>query len=247
MYQPGDQMHLDEDNGALIGDKNDILPPGELFPKRRPGHLPDPDYIEEEVGGAAPQTRETAKRRNKKRAPINLPIDERQELRNADLAQWNNEYLRNMAVASKQKEQNRMVTQAKRDAAFWVFGQGIGSVGVGLGTFRVTHPLDQFSGEQLLVTLQEQEPRSRGRKRRHGSVDESSESGSQGRRVRPREEDDGNAQHVGRGEEGMVFADGDVIMHEVCYPLLLRALPLCPLVFPLTSFICILTCTYTGR
>ncbi|KAL2007435.1 hypothetical protein VTN00DRAFT_8873 [Thermoascus crustaceus] len=213
--QPGEQMHLDEDNGALIGDENGILPPGVPFPRRRPGLLPDPDYIEEEeVGGAAPQTRETAMRRNKKRAPLNLPIDERQELRNADLAQWNNEYLRNMAVASKQKEQNRMVTQTRRNAAFWVFGQGIGSVGVGLGTSHVAHPLDQFSGEQLLATLQGQEPRSRGRKRRHGSVDESSEPGSKGRRVRPREEGDENPQHVSRGEEGMVSTDGDGIMHE---------------------------------
>ncbi|KAJ5657518.1 uncharacterized protein N7484_001167 [Penicillium longicatenatum] len=79
--------------------------------------------------------------------PINT--DTNTTLRNTDLARWNNEYTTNMANASKQKQQNRVQTTAKKNAAFWVFGQGIGSVGMGLGAQREDHPLKCFSGEKL--------------------------------------------------------------------------------------------------
>ncbi|KAJ5772326.1 hypothetical protein N7520_002855 [Penicillium odoratum] len=79
--------------------------------------------------------------------------DDSTTLRNTDLARWNNEYSQNMALASKQKQQNKLQTAVKKNAAFWVFGQGIGSVGIGIGSQREDHPLKCFSGEELYDAL----------------------------------------------------------------------------------------------
>ncbi|KAJ9295114.1 hypothetical protein DTO271G3_6284 [Paecilomyces variotii] len=170
-------IHQDEYNETLLGDES---LPSDHVPKR--GRLADPDYIEE-----------TAQMPPKKVARI-LVVDERNQLRNADLAQSNYGYLENMAAASKQKEQYKNLVQAKKNAAFWVFGQGIASVGVGLGISRVEHPLSCFSGEQLFDIIQGEGFSGRG-KRSRGST-EDSESDSDSRRVR-RRRDEGE---LGRGD-----------------------------------------------
>ncbi|KAJ5919168.1 hypothetical protein N7466_010111 [Penicillium verhagenii] len=75
--------------------------------------------------------------------------DDTISLRNTDLARWNNEYVANMALALKQKQKNKIQNNVKKNGAFWVFGQGIGSVGIGLGAAHANHPLKCFSGEEL--------------------------------------------------------------------------------------------------
>ncbi|KAJ5263345.1 hypothetical protein N7478_010950 [Penicillium angulare] len=74
-------------------------------------------------------------------------------VRNSDLAQWNNEYTSNMAYASNQKQQNKIQTTSKKNAAFYVYGQGIGYVGIGLGQNKKDHPLKCFSGISLFNAL----------------------------------------------------------------------------------------------
>ncbi|OGM39725.1 Rad21/Rec8 N terminal domain protein [Aspergillus bombycis] len=133
-------------------------------------------------------------------------LDDRTALRNTDLGNLNSDYVRNMAIASKQKRQNKLPTQAKRNAAFWVFGQGIGSVGLGLGASRVPHPLQQFSGEELYGAL-DPTARHKGRKRSRLHGDDS-EADSDVQAVRAREEYE---EQVGRGEE----ADNHDIWQEV--------------------------------
>jgi hypothetical protein len=98
----------------------------------------------------------------------------------------NTDYMQNMAVAARQKHNNRKPTQAKKNAAYWVFGIGIGSVGSGVGTSRAVHPLHFFSGDELREALA---PNLAGRKRRADDDEE-----SEGRRVRAREEEDDNNQ-----------------------------------------------------
>ncbi|KAL4958179.1 hypothetical protein BDW69DRAFT_179958 [Aspergillus filifer] len=123
----------------------------------------------------------------RQRAPKILPTDDQTALRNAELALMNDGYMHNMAVASRQKRNNKVPTLAKKNAAFWVFGLGIGSVGAGVGTSRMVHPLHVFSGDELyeaLVTTQA------GRK--HGLDDEPE---NEERRVRARDEGD---EHMGR-------------------------------------------------
>ncbi|GIJ90144.1 hypothetical protein Asppvi_009095 [Aspergillus pseudoviridinutans] len=139
------------------------------------------------------ETREASMRRTR-RIPKAVATDTQTALRNTELAQYNNEYVRNMAAALKQKLKNRVPTQAKKNADFWVFGQGIGSVGVGLGTSHVQHPLHLFSGETLYASLTSVE---RSKKRKGSpSTTEDSDADSETRRVRRREESE---EQLGRG------------------------------------------------
>jgi meiotic recombination protein REC8 len=125
------------------------------------------------------------------RRPKEIISDDVTALRNMTLAQWNNEYVANMAQASKQKQQNKMQTIAKKNAAFWVFGQGIGSVGVGLGMQQEPHPLIIFSGEDLFESIGGYGKQS-GRK--HIVTDDDDDT-SEGRRVHTREQ---QAEHLSR-------------------------------------------------
>lgn len=113
------------------------------------------------------------------RKPKVLITDGATALRNMDLAQWNNEYVSNMVHAREQKQQNKIPTIAKKNAMFWVFGRGIGGVGIGLGARREPHPLKQFSGEELYNAVS---GKKRPRKRSHSPA-------SSERRVRTRSEE----------------------------------------------------------
>ncbi|KAE8168092.1 hypothetical protein BDV40DRAFT_295208 [Aspergillus tamarii] len=142
----------------------------------------------------------------KRRAPRLQILDDRTALRNTELGNMNSDYVQNMVIALKQKQQNKLPAQAKKNASFWVFGQGIGSVGLGLGASRVPHPLQQFSGEELYAAL-DPTARRKGRKRSRLLSDES-EADFDVRRVRAREE---NEEQVGRG--GVV--DNDDIWQDI--------------------------------
>lgn len=151
----------------------------------RKSRSPDAEVRDEEYDTCDREIRTNLTRKNVKTMVMDAQIG----LRNKDLAQWNNEYLQNMATVSKQKQQNKLPTLVKHNAAFWVFGQGIGSVGVGLGTSCLPHPLKQFSGDELYDSLlggATTRSRKRGRPR-------DDESDTEGKRVRTRlyEEQDG--------------------------------------------------------
>ncbi|PYI03454.1 Rad21/Rec8 N terminal domain protein [Aspergillus sclerotiicarbonarius CBS 121057] len=142
----------------------------------------------------------------RQRAPKVLGLDDQIALRNTELAHLNDNYVRNMAAASKQKQRNKLPTLAKKNAAFWVFGQGIGSVGVGVGSSRVLHPLHSFSGEQLYEALSF-ELNNRGNKRIHPSVEEG-DPDFDARRVRPRVEDE---EQIGRfNDDGFWHEDVEI-------------------------------------
>jgi len=114
-----------------------------------------------------------------------IPTDMVTTLRNTDLARWNNEYEANMAEASKQKHLNKLPTIAKKNAAYWVLGKGIGAVGHGLGVPHLAHPLKSYSGKELYDALCPENERKR--RRTHNTGDDS-DSDEQDRRVRPRQE-----------------------------------------------------------
>lgn len=133
--------------------------------------------------------------RQSRRAPRVVPADNQTALRNTELAQINNEYVKNMAAILKQKQSNKIPAQAKKNAAFWVFGLGIGSVGVGLGASQMPHPLQVFSGDELCAALNPQEKR-KARKRTRCADDDEGDSDEEGRRVRARGESE---DQIGRG------------------------------------------------
>ncbi|KAJ5194373.1 hypothetical protein N7491_001711 [Penicillium cf. griseofulvum] len=143
----------------------------------------------EGLDGIEVTTEIQAVRTRRVRCPKEIISDDTTALRNMTLAQWNNEYVANMIEALKQKQQSKVPTISKKNAAFWVFGQGIGSVGVGLGIDHEPHPLNLYSGENLFEAVGGY-LRQNARKR-IADDDESSE----GRRVRARDE---QAEHLSR-------------------------------------------------
>ncbi|KAJ5729786.1 uncharacterized protein N7483_004294 [Penicillium malachiteum] len=144
----GDEIPL-PGNDNVGGDMMDLDLPvrAEQEDLQLPGEEPVPNQeqpAEEEVEPVIHR-----QRRQRTRVTKNIDPDNTTTLRNSELAQWNNGYIENMAIASKQKQQNKLQTITKKNAVFCVFGQGIGSVGVGLGLQKKPHPLAQFSGEAL--------------------------------------------------------------------------------------------------
>jgi meiotic recombination protein REC8 len=165
----------------------------------------DPDYsaavqVSSDSAGAS--------MRQKKKSVKTMEVDEPQELRNAQLAQWNAEYTQNMAAASKQKEQKKLITIAKKNAEFWVFGKGIGSVGVGLVSYETPHPLNAFSGGKLLEMLTGTKKTGSERKRGRKSKDDPGSSIENGRRVRPRNDEAGRSDH---GEDLEMHDIGEMV------------------------------------
>jgi len=154
---------------------------------------------EEDESAEAPHVRKGRGRRA-------LPLDTVTELRNSDLAQWNTDYVTNMDEAARHKAQHKQVVQAKKNAAAWVFGNGLGGVGTGFSIPGLRSPLDMFAGEKLYEALTGIQINIAGRKR--GRDDEEGESsGSEGRRTRPRSDDE---EQVGRGE-GQNLGDDDML------------------------------------
>ncbi|EEH33477.2 Rad21/Rec8 N terminal domain-containing protein [Paracoccidioides lutzii Pb01] len=151
----------------------------------------DPSY--EPVIGVSPEAAEVQQRLRKRRNKI-LGFDDPPELKNSDLAQWNSEYARNMALAAKLKQNNKINTLAKRNAGLWVMGERFGSVDFGFGVSDFKHPLGIFSGEQMLATLTGNKNRT-SRKRSREDVG-GNDSEYEVRSVRMREDEDNE---IGRG------------------------------------------------
>ncbi|KAL5363888.1 Rec8 like protein-domain-containing protein [Aspergillus floccosus] len=190
----GDELALEYQEMPI-----DDMPPrsreNTLTPHSRPANK---DASDASPGTAGDERSATVPQRRRKQKPV-VVFDQQTALRNSELVQMNSEYLQNMAAASRQKKQNRRQRQAKKNAAFWVFGRGIGAVGVGVGASRVAHPLAGFSGQELIdLVSPEGKSRQNIRKRGRDAEGESDTvSGSEGRRVRAREEVE---EQVGRGD-----------------------------------------------
>ena len=149
---------------------------------------------------------------HKRRAPKVLPMDARQGMRNVELAQWNNDYVENMAELIRAKVRTKLSSQGKKNARWWIFGSGIGGVGAGLGTSKFESPLHMFSGESLMQALNGLPQVSTGQKRSHS--EEELTSSKEERRVRSRD----GGPDVGRGDalaldEGGQLALEDDVRH----------------------------------
>lgn len=124
------------------------------------------------------------------------------ELHNADLAQWKTDYADNMAEAVETKKSHKASALAKKNAAFWVVGAGIGGVGIGLGSSKLKSPLDMFAGDAMMEALTGIKTFAVGQKRGRDEEDHR-DSDSKARRVRIRDDDGGE---TGRGD-GMILDD----------------------------------------
>ncbi|KNG88292.1 Rad21/Rec8 N terminal domain protein [Aspergillus nomiae NRRL 13137] len=163
------QMPIDEEIDTTAKHQDERPIQASRATKRRRSDSESTDelkVISDEVAVTMPQ---------KRRAPRLQTLDDRTALRNTDLGNLNSDYVQNMAIALKQKRQNKLPTQAKKNAAsgFW-----------SRNWFR----------EELYGAL-DPTARHKGRKRSHHHDD--SEAGSDVQSVRAREEYE---EQVGRGE-----------------------------------------------
>ncbi|KAK5115079.1 hypothetical protein LTR62_001776 [Meristemomyces frigidus] len=127
------------------------------------------------------ETAEAPARRRKKAASKILVADTTMELRNADLARWNTDYVANMRDAMRHKYAASAVTIAKENARIWV----LGSTDVGLmgqSDVLVHGPLEIFHGAKLLEALTGRNFATGVDKRGRNAADE----GDQGQRKRSR-------------------------------------------------------------
>ncbi|KAJ5640737.1 hypothetical protein N7528_000362 [Penicillium herquei] len=138
-------------------------------------HLPGEEPVPNQEQPAEEEVQPMTQRQRRQRTRIikNIDPDNATTLRNSELAQWNNGYIENMAIASKKKQQNKLQTITKKNAIFCVFGQGIGSVGVGLGLEKEPHPLGRFAGEALYNMFFEDDEESRTNEDTHNTGGES--------------------------------------------------------------------------
>ena len=205
-------MNLDV-NFPRADDEDLVLPQAEAFPplatEAPAGTIPQDEFASE--ANVAPQQR-------KRREPKELPVDRTQELRSTDLAQWNDEYIGNMDHANKSKLQHKSTTVAKQNAAFWVFGAGIGGVGAGIGASQTKGPLAHlFAGEALMQALTGTPIAGRKRSR---SEDEGGETGSEARKMKMREtgEEVGRAQGFNLDDDDTVALPGSAVNSPVLEP-----------------------------
>lgn len=92
--------------------------------------------------------------RRKPRAARALPTDRTIELRNADLVNWNTNYLQNMKEATRLKAKVIATSRAKKNAEHYVWGSGLGGIGKAFLGARGSHPFDIYIGDKFfeLVT-----------------------------------------------------------------------------------------------
>lgn len=190
-------------------DDDVILPNAEAFPAMAPPPVTGAGLLNSSP--EVPQERESSESaeaplRRKRRAPKALAADERQELHNADLAQWKTDYSANMIEAKEAKQNHKVPALAKKNASFWVFGAGIGGVGAGLGSSKLKSPLDMFAGDAMMEALTGIKASPARQKR--AREDEDHDSDSEGRRVRSR---DGDGEQGGRGDQLILIDDGGMM------------------------------------
>lgn len=204
----GDPMDLDSALRDMeAGDHGEVLPAAEPFPETAAPAASQQGFLkstsvqeqEEELSESA-----EALLNRRCRGPRALPMDATQELRGSHLTNWNNNYVQNMVEASRQKMHHKLPYQAKKNAAAWVFGSGIGGVGLGMGSSKLPSPLDMFAGDKLMEALTAVELNVAGKKRGR-SDEEDHESESEGRRTRLRSDE---GEQVGRGDDLMLGDNG---------------------------------------
>lgn len=124
---------------------------------------------------AAPQRR----RRGRKA----VPMDTMTTLPTAELSSWSKDYVANMSNGWRTKMDHKAVSQAKKNAEFWVLGCGLGGIGTNTMRSGLPNPLEEFSGANLFYVLTGRDYRS-GQKRSRDTA--SPDEGDTARQVRRR-------------------------------------------------------------
>ncbi|KIV85458.1 hypothetical protein PV11_01151 [Exophiala sideris] len=196
-----------DDEGVVFGDDEPAMQSTEA-PVTPPPADPEERRIERAESSVHPshESSETAEAPQRRvRQPKAIRPDQRTELSNRDLTDWNQNYLANMAAALTAKRSQISHFEAKKNAEFFILHQGIGNIASNFGDDQNPHPLAIFSGQSLWDLLRGV-PAGTKRSRSGSSVGDDEDDG--GRRVRTRTV---SHEEVARGEDGdqYMFADDD--------------------------------------
>lgn len=196
IYQlPGDHMDLDL---PYFGDD---LPEGEAFPVASQQSSDPTEILHSTSTASAPM-------RRKARTVRVLPTDANTTLGHQVLADWNANYLENMAAASKEKNKNRVTYQAKKDAEQFLWGGGMGGIVQQFAGLPGPTPFDMFMGDNFFefVTGESRTKAKAVKHDRDSGIDDVTQGES--RNVRQKTNDpDGE---FGRGmDDDAVFLPGD--------------------------------------
>lgn len=141
----------------------------------------------------------TAPQRRKKRSAKVLKPDRVAELHASEIRHFTEQYLTLMAESRAHKASTRHTGLAKKNANFYVWGQGLGGVGRQMRDAGLHDPLGIFYGDRLRNAVLGLTSES-GQKRDRASLDDDTDSAEE-RRVRPRSSQDMEAgRGVTRGE-----------------------------------------------
>ncbi|KEF61918.1 uncharacterized protein A1O9_03490 [Exophiala aquamarina CBS 119918] len=213
------QITLIDDDGPTLDDDEPLLPAvarSSLNEEKtiETGHAKHPTSSvlpidEHPVTAEAPQQRA--------RCVKSLRPDRYTELSNKVLHAWNENYAVNMQAARRVKQQKLSHSEARKYAALWSVGQGLGRVAFAFGNDSEPHPLAVFSGQSLWAMLQDHGS-TNGTKRSRSQSERGENSGEDNRRVKarlsPHEDiargpEDGNTM-VADGDDGVVFQGDDL-------------------------------------
>ncbi|RSL82654.1 hypothetical protein CEP51_005015 [Fusarium floridanum] len=181
------------ENVVIMGE--DALPDAEPFPKHRRGKKSTSSVVLTTESVETEQAQAPARQRRHRK--LYHMVDQIDHVPSAEFRSWSTNYLANMeAEASRKPFPTTTVTQARKNAKAFLFGNGIADVG---RTFAGSnHPLvKDFSGMSLRARLQDNEPKRRGRRRVSAEAFEE----DQGDERRVRQKTDGVAE-IGRGLHG---------------------------------------------
>lgn len=147
--------------------------------------------------------------RHKPRSVRVIPTDRTIELRNADLADWNANYLQNMRNAAKPKAKLAAAARAKKNAEHYVWGSGLGGIGRDISCAYGSHPFEMFIGDNLfeLITGKSRQKGKAPKHDRDSGIDDMTQGES--RRVRQKTGDFDEEIPRGDDEDG-IFPLGDV-------------------------------------
>ncbi|KIW26721.1 uncharacterized protein PV07_06532 [Cladophialophora immunda] len=155
------------------------------------------------------ESSETAEAPERRARTVKAILPDRQtELSNRDLNEWNQNYLANMAVASRTRRSQLAHFEAKKNAEFWIIQQGLGNVASCFGNDRVPHPFNVFSGQSLWDMLGGGLNYGKKRSRSSSLADDERE---EDRRVRARTTSEGGVARGGEGERLPHADDGGLL------------------------------------
>ncbi|KAL2393307.1 Protein arg-6, mitochondrial [Exophiala dermatitidis] len=156
------------------------------------------------------ETSETAEAPQRRARPVkSIRPDQRTELSNRDLNEWNENYLVNMAAALRSRQSQVSRYEAKKNAEFWILHQGIGNIAGTFGDDRTQHPFALFSGQSLWELLRDDKAggTKRSRSRSGSDTAEADDGDENARRVRARTT--ASQEEHGRGEDGVGIDNND--------------------------------------